>query len=504
MKENNNNAMKNEMNQNNRMEKKIDSHFSVKIVRMKGDIAPMVKVDFIDKAGQEHAGLMLLDSCCSRCVLSSVMNQYLDCPTGEQGRQFDIVTVAGAKSKGRAVSFSFAMGGEQFNIEACIACEPIVKIQGSLPFVGVIGLDFLLKHGLVIDYTKHTLHASTTTPANLSICDCDFFYPMQLGLDYYGLPVLCLQRADGEPIPVLPDTGASFNVVSKALFKPADQAELDAEADDSCVKYLSGQVPTKTIMLSFSLVTLNGEDQKTIACKDVFRVMPCFVMEPAAHAGEDTPEPIGVVVGASFMARAGWTLDFGARIIYHKRKAEAHDCFTLGDMRVAHATASPAVDKADAPSVHDGRIPFYTDVNDAGLIFIRVAEGDFEGVVFMLDTGSDSNVLFGYAHDQLSDLLTELDESGNVLLGIEGDLQRVSAVSGTLRFLGRDYGMKFLVSSDDYSGQQVSRAMGFPMAGIIGTKFMAAHGWVLDLRRQQVIVAQADESASEPSAHAMK
>ena len=37
---------------------------------------------------------------------------------------------------------------------------------------------------------------------------------------------------------------------------------------------------------------------------------------------------------------------------------------------------------------------FFADATIIGLPFIRVAEGDFEGLVFLIDTGSNDNIIF--------------------------------------------------------------------------------------------------------------
>ena len=41
---------------------KKESKISVKMFRIVGDYAPLVRVDFLDKDAQEHSGLLLLDS----------------------------------------------------------------------------------------------------------------------------------------------------------------------------------------------------------------------------------------------------------------------------------------------------------------------------------------------------------------------------------------------------------------------------------------------------------
>ena len=45
-----------------------------------------------------------------------------------------------------------------------------------------------------------------------------------------------------------------------------------------------------------------------------------------------------------------------------------------------------------------GKIKFYADASKVGMPFISVNEGGFQNAVFMIDTGSTENVLFGYVY----------------------------------------------------------------------------------------------------------
>ena len=55
---------------------KIEKDIRVEMVRMEGDVAPFVQVDYMDKDAQDHTGLMLLDSGSTVNVLSSEMAEH--------------------------------------------------------------------------------------------------------------------------------------------------------------------------------------------------------------------------------------------------------------------------------------------------------------------------------------------------------------------------------------------------------------------------------------------
>ena len=139
------------------------------------------------------------------------------------------------------------------------------------------------------------------------------------------------------------------------------------------------------------------------------------------------------------------------------------------------------------------RVCFFADAVELGLPFIRVAEGCFEGLVFLIDTGSNDNIMFGYAHKELKDQLVDV-EGTSFLYGIDGKKTDVSHTSGKFTFCGKEHEMEFLVSGDDAAAMQLCKDMGFPITGIIGTKFMVEHGWMIDFAKQEVIIPDTDVS----------
>ena len=141
-------------------------------------------------------------------------------------------------------------------------------------------------------------------------------------------------------------------------------------------------------------------------------------------------------------------------------------------------------------------IRFFADATIIELPFIRVAEGDFEGLVFLIDTGSNDNIIFGYAHKELNDMFVAVEGTSS-LYGIDGKKTDVSHTRGKFFFCGKEHEMEFLVREDDEAAMHLSEDMGFPIAGIIGTKFMVEHGWVLDFAHQEIVIPTTDVSVED-------
>lgn len=138
-----------------------------------------------------------------------------------------------------------------------------------------------------------------------------------------------------------------------------------------------------------------------------------------------------------------------------------------------------------------GKICFFADATMTGLPFVRVAEGCFEGLVFLIDTGSNDNIIFGFACKELKDMLVAV-EATSCMYGIDGKKIDVSHTKGKFSFCGQEHEMEFLVREDDDAAKHLSEDMGFPVAGIIGTKFMVEHGWMIDFAHQEIVIPNID------------
>ena len=140
-----------------------------------------------------------------------------------------------------------------------------------------------------------------------------------------------------------------------------------------------------------------------------------------------------------------------------------------------------------------GKIKFYKDVTKVELPFILIQEGTFKGVVMLIDTGSNNNIVWGYAFEQLKDKFMPLEGSSS-LFGLEGTVKESNLVKGTFSFCGKEYDMTFLVREDDEAAVRIANEIGIPMAGIIGTNFMAEHNWTIDYAKQEIRIPKGDMS----------
>ena len=466
---------------------KKEKDIRVTLLGEEGDSTPYIEVDYVDKYAQEHRGLMLLDSGSSDNFLSPAMGDSIGELCHLKDVTENIQTATGEVVTTNKVHFSFAVGGCQYSETFCINDNQLAWIKG-IKIIGILGNSFFQKHRLVIDYSDFTLHTSHVSPFNLSIADCDFFFPMEIGLINYGVPVLCMKQSNQE-IAALVDTGSDSNVLSESAIK--DGFVCKPLGTEDTISGLVGQMTAKDAIMNFDLLRLKANGDQEIHHKENVKIIPINIIDSADDQSdqEGRPlEPVQAAIGASFIAKEGWVLDFGAKIIYKLKHVSVWN---------DNISVCVEVEKDNSEKERKtGRIPFFSDATKIGMPLIRISEGQLKGAIMMIDTGSNSNVLFGTAYNQLRDNFESVE--GDVsIFGIDGHSVKADTVSGTVSFCGKQHEMTFLVRKDSDAFEGLYQNLGLPISGIIGTNFMVEHNWMIDFSKQEIVIPQVDISITD-------
>lgn len=456
----------------------------VELFRVEGDITPFVEVDYMDKSAQEHHGLMMIDSGCTSNFLCGHMHDRINEMCWLKETTDNIETISGDPMSADNVHFSFALGNRQFSETFCISNINIPNIKGCTPVIGLIGNIFLQKYRLAIDYTNFTLHTSHVSPNNLSIADCSFFFPMEIGLRNYGVPVLYMVQNETEVV-ALADTGASSNMFSaKALKEDGFHCKYLGTSDT--MEGAVGSIEVKDAIIDFSLVTLNGNNTEDLPRHGNFKISSYNIIDRKESVLDENGqplEPVEAIIGAPFMANEGWILDFGAKIIYRPK-----GFYKWSDNMSVRVSAHNDVKMNDKDC---RRIHFFTDATETGMPFIRISTGSLKGVIMLIDTGSTNNALFGKAYYELKDCFNTTEKTSS-LFGIDGNEKDVKIVKGELAICGKTYTMDFLVKEDGNAFEKLYENLGFPVSGLIGTTFMLEHNWLIDFSKQEIVLPKKD------------
>lgn len=299
---------------------KKEKNIKVDLYRVKGDAAPFVLVDYMDKDAEEHNGVMILDSGCMGNILSHEMADDVAplCKMEEEGTR--LYSIAHEVTEAENVNFSFALGGIQFHEKFCITPKEMpIQIKG-MPVVGILGLRFMLKYGIVIDYSDFSCYTSDVSPKTLSISDCVYFFPMEPGLKSYGLPVVAFTQGEKD-IVVLADSGATNNMIAEPTIVE-NNFHCHRTNEKDVMNGITGSVAVEEAIVKFTLSSVTENNVKKISYHSNFYLSPDYIFVPSKDYCNGDIEglpPIEALIGSPFMASQGWVLDFGAMIIY-KRK----------------------------------------------------------------------------------------------------------------------------------------------------------------------------------------
>ena len=345
--------------------------FKVKMYRVVDDLAPFVEIGYVNKDGQEQTGLMVLDSGSCQNVLFGIRAEKLGLVYEKTEQTVTICTLGNETTETRVANYSFVMEGVEFHEPFCFNENEIhfPSRVGDLPIIGILGNIFMQLNSLAIDYENHTLHTSNVSPANLPISDCDFFFPMEIGLKHYGVPVLAI-RQNGEDIAVMADTGSSGNTMAMPAIKEYD-FDCQEIGKEDVITGLNSSMEAKEVKLKYNLLTLTDGDPKEVSFESSFLTIPNYPLVYEKKTSEDSDkQPVVGIIGSPFMAAHGWVLDFGVKYIYKRKADKPVEMIARVPSRMAKEQP------ATSGEVSKRAIPFFADATDKGLPFIRIEEGD--------------------------------------------------------------------------------------------------------------------------------
>ena len=302
------------------MRMKKENDIRVEMFRVVDNAAPFVMVNYVDKHAKKHAGLMMLDSGSTENFLSHEMAECIVMPALKENKTEKILTITNEYIEVSRGGFSFTLGGNLYHDSFFINSNRISEIVGDMSVIGVLGNRFMQQHNLVIDYSDFTFHTSNVSPDNLVISDCDFFFPMDIGLKYYGLPVLSI-RQNKKDIVMLADTGATNNVIALKTIKENGFEHLHFKSKETISGISGGMIEFEEGNVKFRLLTLteNGTYEKLY--HDKFYLSPHYIIsydEGGSKGKDDQLPPIEALIGSPFMSKQGWVLDFGAKVIFRR------------------------------------------------------------------------------------------------------------------------------------------------------------------------------------------
>lgn len=132
-------------------------------------------------------------------------------------------------------------------------------------------------------------------------------------------------------------------------------------------------------------------------------------------------------------------------------------------------------------------VNFCVDAKQLNMPFILVGISAQRSIVMLVDTGSENNQIFRYLYQEVPELFTKTDQKA-LIQGSVGS-EETCIVNGNLYISGKEYLTDFLIMNSE-AGYSLSEMKGLPVGGLIGTKFMLEHGWIIDYSKQRILIPE--------------
>ena len=296
-------------------------NMSVDFYQVENDLAPLVEVNYWDRENHECKGLLLLDTGSNINALFGKMADEIEWFEEGDISSEEVLGIGERSQRMERICFSFKMGDYVFNEPFLLTTEQMDDYMvGDMPIIGIVGNVFMQRHGLAIDYATHSVYTSEVLPAEFVIEECAYFYPMHMGLKFYGLPIVGIKGKDGEVV-ALVDTGSTDNSLTYGALKQND-LPCDIQEGICSIWGIGGRVDARKARVEFDMFGFSSETQvSTYHHNDDFLVVeyPMLEVDGTDDDGDALPS-IEMLLGSQFFGREGWVLDFGAKAMY-KRKA---------------------------------------------------------------------------------------------------------------------------------------------------------------------------------------
>ncbi|MCQ2235686.1 MAG: retropepsin-like domain-containing protein [Bacteroidales bacterium] len=112
-------------------------------------------------------------------------------------------------------------------------------------------------------------------------------------------------------------------------------------------------------------------------------------------------------------------------------------------------------------------------------------EGTFKGLRFLVDTGATRSLVWSEAvADYGEDLYVHEDDCYGAVTGTDGTIINTIIVHARMVLGGKETDVRMHCIQESSMYEQMTKAHGFSVAGIIGMDVIAAQHWIIDVANQ--------------------
>lgn len=294
-------------------------NFSVALIGVKEYGLPFVEGAFQGDNGLWYKGYFLVDSCSVDCILNKkVLKVAAGALTDGECKMIsalgdDVVSC-------KPAHLNFSVGEAKF--EETFYLGETIDFESTMEFscvIGILGLKFLLRNELAIDFEHLTLRASTIKEDNVSVESCRFLFPMTNSIRMFRVPMVGIVGKDDNVYAFLADTGANVNTITRCVLEEGGFDHKSREKSGQVVA-ISGTFDVQFENVAFTLMSL-GEKEGEPELQSYQRKFQVIEGQDYIFPEDDDKPLVGGMISAPFMCREGWVLDFSASVIYARKAA---------------------------------------------------------------------------------------------------------------------------------------------------------------------------------------
>ncbi len=283
---------------------------------------PLVSTTYTGKNGKTYHGVFVIDSGATNNQLNKTVLKRLSDNLYLENESTKITGIQGEGSECKALMLDFKLSNGLDFSERFFASNMEMDFFGKGVITGILGVEFLRKYNLALDFESKTLHTSTVDHVKLE--DCDFYFGMEFGFEAYTIPLVPFVNGNDRSF-LVADSGANVTIMTKHALEESNMQIADYRKEDTTIDCVTGRINAGCCNSTIRLVsnTYDGDGFKVISCEDEIQVIHGIDHIVEAGINDDGTEhpAISGMLSTGFMLRNKWILDFHHGVIYSRKNA---------------------------------------------------------------------------------------------------------------------------------------------------------------------------------------
>lgn len=256
-------------------------------------------------------GYFIIDTACTNNIVN---NKFCNEESLNKKDTGNIIAAGNISMKTKLYQFTYAVEDVEFqdNFQETGNIDSMIGNTSSIRILGILGLTFLWKHRMVIDYNLREVY---TLPQNhiINLEEYHFKFPLAYGLEKWQLPIIGLSKSKNTNVALaMIDTGSNVNIMCKSILD--DFNFKNERTNDICeVINACGKEENMVSKIHFCILSVKDEEFEYQEKIEYFNISD---LESLLKEGKYS---IGCILGNQYMIANQMIIDFNHYYIYSNK-----------------------------------------------------------------------------------------------------------------------------------------------------------------------------------------